>query len=104
MYIRLLNFETRDNRTAELTAIMDDIMPKIKALGAKDCKFMIHEDDNHYGLIVYWDSKAKADAAAPIIAPQLLPALNKFTTENVVHRLYEVYEPVLTQVSENISN
>ena len=104
MYIRLLNFETRDNRTAELTAIMEDIMPKIKALGAKDCKFMINEGDNHYALIVFWESKEKADAAVPIIAPQLLPALNKYTTEKVNHRLYEVYEPILTQVSENISN
>jgi hypothetical protein len=98
MYIRLLNFETVGNHKAELTAIMDNIIPKIKSLGATDCKFMMHESDNHYALIVYWESKEKADAAAQVIGPQLIPALNKFTTENVIHRLYEVYEPELTEV------
>ena len=94
MYIRLLNFQTNGNKKAEVTAIMDNIMPKIRSQkGCTDCKFIMHESDDRYALLVFWESKEQADAAAQIIGPQLLPALNKIATETVVHRLYEVYQP-----------
>ena len=97
MYIRMLNFETTASNKAEIIAIMDGIIPKIKAKGCKDCMLIMHENDNHYALLVFWDSKQQADAAAPIIGPQLIPMLNRISKEAVVPRLYEVYEPKLVE-------
>ena len=94
MYIRLLSFQTNGNKKTEVATIMDDIMPKIRSQnGCKDCKFMMHESDDHYAPLVFWESKKQADTAAEIIGPQLLPALNRITKENLIHRLYEEYQP-----------
>ena len=93
MYVRLLNFETDGNKKAEAITIMDSLVPKIRSQkGCKDCLFIMHESDNHYALLVFWDSKENADKAANIIGPQMLPALNRISTEIVVPRLYEVYQ------------
>ena len=54
---------------------------------------MMHESDDHYAPLVFWESKKQADTAAEIIGPQLLPALNRITKENLIHRLYEEYQP-----------
>jgi hypothetical protein len=97
MYIRMLNFETAASSKAEVIAIMDETIPKIKATGCKDCMLIMHENDCHYALLVFWDSKQKADAAAPIIGPQLIPMLNRISMEAVTPRLYEVYEPKLVE-------
>jgi hypothetical protein len=93
MYIRILNFQTDGNKKAEAIAIMDNLMPKIKAQrGCRDCLFIMHESDDRYALLVFWESREDADNAAPIIGPQMIPALNKISKEAVVPRLYEVYQ------------
>jgi len=97
MYIRMLNFETTARQKAEVIGIMEESIPKIKAMGCKDCLFIIHESDNHYALLVFWESKLQADAAAPIIGPGLIPALNRISKEAVVPRLYELYQPNLIE-------
>ena len=73
--------------------IMDSMIPKRSLRGCKDCIFIMHETDHHYALLVFWDSKENANAAAGFIGPHLLPALNKILKENVFPRLYEVYQP-----------
>jgi hypothetical protein len=93
MFIRMLNFQIQENRKSDLVTIMDRMIPKIRSLkGCKDCMF-IHESDDHYALLVFWNSRDEADAAAVFIGPQLIPALNKISKENVSPRLYEVYQP-----------
>ena len=94
MFIRMLNFQIQENKKADVVMIMDSMIPKIRSLrGCKDCMFTMDETDDHYALLVFWDSKENANAAAGFIGPQLLPALNKISKENVFPRLYEVYQP-----------
>ena len=94
MFIRMLNFQIQENKKADLITIMDDMVPKIRSLkGCKDCMFVMHESDDHYALLVFWNSREDAEAAASFIGPQLLPALNRISKETVSPRLYEVYQP-----------
>jgi len=94
MFIRMLNFQIQENKKPDVVTIMDSMIPKIRSLrGCKDCIFIMHETDHHYALLVFWDSKENANAAAGFIGPHLLPALNKILKENVFPRLYEVYQP-----------
>jgi len=94
MYIRMLEFETIGSRRAEAIDIIDAVVPKIMSQkGCNDCLFMMHDSDNHYALLVFWDSEQSANEAASIVGPQLLPALNRITTKPVVPRLYEVHRP-----------
>jgi quinol monooxygenase YgiN len=98
MFIRILNFQIRENKKTEVLTIMDNIIPKIRSLkGCVDCMFIMNESDDHYALLVFWDSKQDADTAASFIGPQLIPALNRISKENVTPRLYEVYQPVVLQ-------
>ena len=93
MYIRLLNFQTNGNKKTETIAIMSNIVPTIKAQkGCNDCMLLMHESDNHYAFLVFWQSQEDADAAAPVIGPKLLPALGKISSEPVIPHLYEVYK------------
>jgi hypothetical protein len=90
----MLNFQTNGNKKAEAITIMDNLIPKIRSQkGCKDCLFIMHESDDHYALLVFWESKEMAENAAQIIGPQMLPALNRISKETVVPRLYEVYQP-----------
>ena len=92
MFIRILNFQIRENKKAEVVTIMDNMVPKIRSLkGCKDCMFVMNESDDHYALLVFWNSMEVANAAANFIGPQLLPALNRISKETVFPRLYEVY-------------
>jgi hypothetical protein len=92
MFIRILNFETDGNKTADILTVMDAIIPFIRSQkGCTDCLFVMN-DDNRYALLVFWDSKENADEAAPIIGPKMLPSLNKFSKEPISPILYEVYQ------------
>jgi hypothetical protein len=93
MYIRVLSFQTNGEKKTEATAIINHIIPKIRAMeGYKDCLFLTDGNENRYVFLVFWQTKENADTAAPVIGPMLIPALNKISTEPVVPRLYEVYE------------
>jgi hypothetical protein len=90
----MLNFQIQENKKADLITIMDNVVPKIRSLnGCKDCLFVMHESDDHYALLVFWNSREDVEAAASFIGPQLLPALNRISKETVSPRLYEVYQP-----------
>lgn len=94
MFIRMLNFQIQENKRSDVAIIMDRMIPKIRSLkGCKDCMFIMHESDDHYALLVFWNSKEDADAAAVFIGPQLIPSLNNISKESVSPRLYEVYQP-----------
>jgi hypothetical protein len=59
--------------------------------------FVMNESDDHYALLVFWNSMEVANTAASFIGPQLIPALNRISKENVTPRLYEVYQPEVLQ-------
>jgi hypothetical protein len=89
----MLNFQIQENKKADLITIMDNMVPKVRSLkGCKDSIFVMHESDDHYALLVFWNSREDAEAAASFIGPQLLPALNRISKETVSPRLYEVYQ------------
>ena len=94
MFIRILNFQIRENKNNEVVAIMDSMIPRIRSrTGCINCMFIMHESDDHYALLAFWNSRVDADAAANFIGPQLLPPLNEISKETVSARLYEVYQP-----------
>ena len=94
MFIRILNFQIRENKKTKVLAIIDSMIPRIRSLtGCINCMFIMHESDDHYALLVFWNSRVYADAAANFIGPQLLPALNEISKGTVSARLYEVYQP-----------
>jgi hypothetical protein len=89
----MLYFQTKGAKKAEATGIMDIMIPKVRSVkGCLDCKFLIHEEDNRYALLVYWESKELAEAAAVILGPDMLPPLNKIAMEPVKPVLFEVYQ------------
>jgi len=51
----------------------------------------MHDEEGRYALLVFWERKENADAAAIIIGPQILPALDKIAKEPVQPLLFEVY-------------
>ncbi len=52
--------------------------------------FFGDDTDGQYGLFVLWDSQESADAAADVIAPQLMSHLKGKVTEEPSRRLYSV--------------
>ncbi len=96
MYVRMLHFQTMGHKKAEAQAIMGMMIPFIKSLkGCKDCFFLMHDSDDSYALLVFWETEEDADAAAGVIGPKMLPSLNKISREAINPVLYEVYEPAL---------
>jgi hypothetical protein len=94
MYVRMLNFQTDAGNKAEALEIMDTMIPVIKSQkGCSDCMFIMNETDGRYALLVMWETKENADAAAGVIGPRMLPALNKISKKPVSPLLYEVYQP-----------
>jgi len=93
MYIRMLSFQTNGNKKAEAISIMNNVIPGIKSQnGCRDCMFIMHESDDLYALLVFWESRQDADNAAQMIGPRMIPALNRISKEVVVPRLYEAYQ------------
>jgi hypothetical protein len=96
MYIRMLNFQTVGHKKAQAQSIMDTMIPFIRSLrGCKDCIFIMHDLDDSYALLVFWETEEDADAAAGLIGPKMLPSLNKISREAINPVLYEVYEPAM---------
>jgi len=94
MYVRMLNFQTAAGNKAEALEIMDTMIPVINSQkGCRDCMFIMHDEDGRYALLVMWETKENADAAAGVIGSRILPALNKISKNPVSPLLYEVYRP-----------
>ena len=92
MVIRMLNFEADPQHKAAALEAIDNILPKIKSLdGCENVMFLTHEDQK-YSLLVFWNSREQAEAAAGTIGPQLLPVLGKFAKGPVTPVLYDVYQ------------
>jgi hypothetical protein len=95
MYVRMLSYESEPKHKADVLKVIDKIVPQIKALdGCKDAMFITH-DETRGALLVFWDTKEHAEAAAGIIGPQLLPVIGKIAKNPVMPLLYEVYEPAV---------
>jgi len=94
MYLRLVRFRLGPGARSTAEKLADEFVPAIKAQnGCSECVFITDDDVGEYGIVVHWDSKEDADAAAAAIGPRLSNALADITKEPASMRLFEVYEP-----------
>ena len=94
MYLRLVRFTLGEGARSTAEKLADEFIPAIKAhTGCSECVFITDDDAGEYGIVVHWDSKENADAAAAAIGPRLSKALAEVTEEPASMRLFEVYEP-----------
>lgn len=101
MYIRLVNFKLRPGKKSEAMKIADEFVPAIKSQkGCEDCRFIMDDESREYGYVVFWKTKADADAASTVIGPRLIPKINEISTESASIHLYQAYEPaIVTNIS-----
>jgi hypothetical protein len=93
MNLRLVQFNLGPGRRSEAEAIADKVVPNIrKRPGCVRCEFFADPDSGDYGLVVLWESKEAAEAAASVIGPILMPLLKEAHISQSP-RLFEVYEP-----------
>ncbi|MGH6738618.1 MAG: putative quinol monooxygenase, partial [Bradyrhizobium sp.] len=76
MNLRLVQFSLGPGKRAVAESIADKIVPAIRARpGCERCVFFADNDAGDYGLIVLWESAHAAEAAAAVIGPIFMPAL-----------------------------
>ena len=93
MYIRLVNFKAAPGKRSEVDSIADKFIPLIKAKpGNKGCWFMMNDETDEYGMVIFWDTKENAESAKAAIGPELIPMLHAISTEPLNIKLYEAYE------------
>ncbi len=91
MFARLVLFKFGPGMREEADALAGDLGPQIRGLsGCRSVTFFGDDTDGQYGLFVLWDSQVDADAAADVIAPQLMSHLQGKVTEAPSRRLYSV--------------
>ena len=94
MYVRIVRFTLGQGARSTAEKLADEFVPAIKAQnGCSECVFITDDDAGEYGIVVLWDSKDNADAAAAVIGPRLSQALADITDEPASMKLFEVYEP-----------
>jgi len=65
MYLRLVRFRLGPGARSTAEKLADEFVPAIKAQnGCSECVFIADDDAGEYGIVVHWDSKEDADAAA----------------------------------------
>ena len=94
MYARLVRFTLGPGARSAAEKVADEFVPAIRAQkGCKECVFIGDDEDGEYGMVVLWDTKEEADAAAAVIGPRLASTLAEIVKEPASMRLFEVYEP-----------
>ena len=91
MFARLVLFNFGPGMREAADALAADLGPQIRGLnGFQSVTFFGDDTDGQYGLFVLWESQEDADAAADVIAPQLMLHLKGKVTEEPSRRLYSV--------------
>ena len=94
MYIRLVQFSLGTGKRSAAEVIGDKIVPAIRAqAGCERCEFITDDGAGDYGMVVFWATKAAADASYAVINPMLQTALSGAGAKGTSIRLFEVYEP-----------
>ena len=76
MYVRLVRFTFGPGKHSAAEDLASKLVPEIS--GQKGCNsvaFFGDATDGEYGLVVMWESKEDADAAAAVIGPRLQQGL-----------------------------
>ncbi len=72
MYVRLVQFILGPGARSTAEKLADEFVPAIRAQhGCNTCKFISDDENGDYGIVVLWDSKEDANAAAAAISPRL---------------------------------
>jgi Antibiotic biosynthesis monooxygenase len=91
MYARLVRFSLGPGKREIAQAVADDMPPKIAAMkGCRSVTVFGDDSDGEYGIFVLWESEADADAAAPVIGPQIHERIGGHVTADWEARLFEV--------------
>jgi hypothetical protein len=91
MYARLLRFSLGPGKRAVAQSVADDMPPRIAAMpGCKGVTVFGDDSDGQYGIFVLWDSEADANAAAPLIRPQIDERISGHVQGEPEARLFEV--------------
>ena len=91
MFARLVLFKFGSGMREAADALSADLGPQIRALsGCQSATFFGDDTDGQYGIFILWNSQESADAAAEVIAPQLMEHLGGKVTEEPSRRLYSV--------------
>ena len=94
MYLRLVKITLEPGSRSAAQNLADEFVPAIKAQnGCNECVFFADDNSGDCGIVVLWNSKEDADAAAPVIGPRLAQAISEVSDEPANIRLFEVYEP-----------
>lgn len=91
MYVRLVRFSFGPGKRAVAQALADDLVPAIREQpGCQSAVAFGDDQDGEYGLLVRWDSREHADAAAAVIGPRLQQHLTGNAQAPPDIRLFEV--------------
>jgi heme-degrading monooxygenase HmoA len=96
MYARVVIFKLAPGQGATIRVLADEFDPLYRAQpGFKELYVLADELSGEYGSFSVWESKADADAANAVIAPQLQQRLAGQLQGTPNRWLFEVVEPTL---------
>ena len=95
MNLRLVQFSLGSGNQAAAEALAKELVPAIRSQpGCQNCTFFGDHGPGDYGLVVLWDSREAADAAAGVIGPILMGGVRDANgTMQGAPRLFDVLEP-----------
>jgi len=97
MNLRLVQFSLGPDKGSAAESIADGVVPAIRSQpGCESCTFFADYEAGDYGIVVLWESREAAQAAAGVISPILTPLLAEAETSGESRRLFDVYEPKQT--------
>ena len=94
MNLRLVQFHLGPGKRSEAESIADEVVPMIRKLpGCGRCEFFADYETGDYGLVVFWESKQAAGAAASVMGPIVARAMAEAGSTSDTKRLFDIYEP-----------
>jgi hypothetical protein len=91
--LRLVQFSLGPGKRSVAEGINAKVVPKIRAQrGCDRCAFFADSETGDYGIVVLWESREAAEAAASVVGPVLMGALTSVNATPDI-RLFDVYEP-----------
>ena len=93
IFVRLVRFGFGPGKHAAAEALAAELVPAInEQKGCNHVSSFGNADDGEYGLMVHWETKAGAEAAAAVIQPRLQAGLAGNVKAPPDIRLFEVIE------------
>jgi hypothetical protein len=92
--LRLAQFSLGSGNEAAAEALAKELVPAIRSQsGCQSCTFFADHAAGDYGLVVLWESREAADAAAGVIGPILMGGVREANGTMQSPRLFDVLEP-----------